>query len=371
MKTYKRAVFLGPRQIRFEELPIPEPGPRQALVRVRACALCTWEQRSYTGEEPFYPLSSGHEVSGELVKLGSRIYTDAQVGDRVAASMLIRCGYCESCRRGLDNLCDNARRRFRDADGSAVPSSRACPERKRRAQAEGLAEVVVGPAGLAEYVLLEDYQLYRASNDVSFEELCLAEPVACVVRSVRKARIERAGSVVVVVGAGTMGILHLMLLKQGMGRVIVSEPNPDRAAFARKMGADAIVDPTHGSFVDEVMALTDGRGADVIFCAMSIAAAVEQAIEAAAKGGRVHVYASVHPRGTKISVDPNLFHSREIILTGTMSQDKEDMRQAVWMISEGAIDLKPLISLVLPLEKLEEGLQAALRPDTYRVIITP
>ncbi|NIV37555.1 MAG: alcohol dehydrogenase catalytic domain-containing protein, partial [Anaerolineae bacterium] len=95
-ETFRRAVFVGPRAIRFDELPIPEPGPNQALVRVRACALCTWEQRSYTGEEHFYPLSSGHEVSGELVKMGSRVFAKAQTGDRVVAAMLIRCGYCDS-----------------------------------------------------------------------------------------------------------------------------------------------------------------------------------------------------------------------------------------------------------------------------------
>ncbi len=344
-KMYKRAVFLGPRQIRFDELPIPEPGPRQALVKVGACALCTWEQRSYTGEEPFYPLSSGHEVAGELVKLGSRVYTDAQVGDRVVASVLTRCGYCEPCLRGMDNICDNARKRFRDTD-------------------------VVGPAGLAEYVLIEDYQLYRANSGVSFEELCLAEPLACVIHSVCKAHVKQA-DVAVVQGAGIMGILHLMLLKRVGSRVIVSEPNPVRAAFAREMGVDAVIDPTNGSFADEVKALTGGRGADVIFCAMSVAAAVEQAVEAVGKGGRVHVYASVHPRGVKISVDPNLFHSKEIVLTGTMSQGKDDVRQAVCLISDALIDLKPLISRVFPFEKLEEALQAALRPDTYRVIVTP
>ena len=344
-ETYKRAVFLGPRQIRFDELPIPEPGPRQALVKVRAVALCTWEQRSYTGEEPLYPLSSGHEVSGVLVQLGSQVYTDAQIGDRVVASMLTRCGYCEPCRRGMDNICDNARKRFCDAD-------------------------VAGPAGLAEYVLIEDYQLYRASNGVSFEEICLAEPLGCVIRSVRKAQVERADTVVVV-GAGVMGILHLMLLEQAGVRVIVSEPNADRVALARKMGADAIINPRDDSFVDEVKALTDGRGANVIFCAMSVAAAVEQAVEAVDTGGRVHVYASVHPRGTKISVDPNLFHRKEIVLTGTMSQSKDDVRQAVRMISGGVVDLKPLISLVFPFVKLEEALEAALRPDTYRVIVTP
>ena len=343
-KNYKRAVFVGPRQIRFDELPTPEPGPRQALVRVKACALCTWEQRVYSGEEQFYPLAGGHEVSGELVKLGSQVFTDTQIGDRVMASPLTRCGYCESCRRGLDNICDNMRKPFRETD-------------------------VPGPAGLAEYILLEDYQLYKANNETSFEEICLTEPLACVVRSVRQARIEWADNVVVV-GAGVMGMFHVLLAKQIGARVFVSEPNPERAAFAREVGADAVIDPTQDSFADQVKALTGGRGADVIFCAVSVASVVEEAMEAVAKGGRVHVYASIHPRGTKISIDPNPFHSKEIVLTGTMSQDKKDVLQTVRLISQGLIDLKPFISLVLPFERLEEGLQAAMRPDTYRVIVT-
>jgi threonine dehydrogenase-like Zn-dependent dehydrogenase len=343
-ETYKRAVFVGPEKIRVDQLPIPEPGPRQALVKVQACALCTWEQRLYTGEQHYYPLAAGHEVAGELVKLGRYVHTDAQVGDRVAASTLTRCGYCESCRRGLDNICDNMREPFRETD-------------------------VPGPAGLAEYVLLDDYQLYQANNEVSFEEICLTEPLACVVRSVRKAQVERADDVVIV-GAGVMGLLHLMLTKKAGARVIVSEPNAERAAFAREMGANEVIDPTQAPFAEQVKTLTRGRGANAIFCAMSVGPAVEEAIEAAAKGGRVHVYASIHPRGAKISVDPNLFHSKEIVLTGTVSQDKKDMLQAVRMISQGAVDLKPFISLVLPFDRLEEGLRAALRPDTYRVIVT-
>ena len=343
-ETYKRAVFVAPRQVRIDDVPIPEPGPRQALVRVKACALCTWEQRMYTGEEQYYPLAGGHEVSGELVKLGGQVYTDAQIGDRVMASPLTRCGYCKSCRRGMDNICDNLRKSFRETD-------------------------VPGPAGLAEYILLDDYQLYKANNETPFEEICLTEPLACVVRSVRKAQVERADNVVVV-GAGVMGMLHLVLAKQIGARVIVSELDAGRAAFAKKMGADAVIDPTRDAFVDQVKALTGGRGADVVFCAVSVASTVEQAVEAVAKGGRVHVYASIHPRGTKISIDPNPFHSKEIVLTGTMSQDKDDVLQAVRMISRGLIDLKPFISLVLPFERLEEGLQAARRLDTYRVVIT-
>jgi L-iditol 2-dehydrogenase len=218
--------------------------------------------------------------------------------------------------------------------------------------------------------LVEDYQIYQASNDIAYKELCLAEPLACVIRSVRQARIEH-GDRVVVVGAGIMGMLHLILARRAGARVIVSEPIPERAALATELGADEVIDPSEVGFVDQVRQMTDRRGADVIFTTMSVASAVEQAVEAVTKGGRVHVYASVHPRGTKIAVDPNRFHSKEIVLTGTMSQGKEDMRQAVRMISNAQIDLKPFISLVLPLDEIEAGLQAALRPDTYRVVLAP
>jgi threonine dehydrogenase-like Zn-dependent dehydrogenase len=342
-ETYRRAVFVGPQQIRIEDVPIPEPGPRQALVEVKACALCTWEQRLYSGEEQYYPLAGGHEVSGELVQLGDKIFTDAQVGDRVVAALLTRCGYCESCRRGMNNICDNMRKPFHETD-------------------------VPGPAGLSEYVLLDDYQLYRG-GDISYETLCLAEPLGCVVRSVTQARVEWTDDVVVI-GAGVMGLLHLTLLKQAGARVIVSEINPERAAFARELGADAVIDPTEVSFEDRVMDLTGGRGADVIFCAVSVASAVESALGAVAKGGRVLLYASIHPRGTRISIDPNPFHKKEIVLTGTMSADKDDMRKAVGLINQGSIDLDPFISQVLPFEQLERGLEAAMRPDTYRVIVT-
>ena len=344
-ETYRRAVFVAPGVIRFDELAIPEPGPRQALMKVRACALCTWEQRSYTGEERFYPLSSGHEVAGELVKVGSRALVGGELGDRVVASLLFRCGCCEPCRRGLDNICENNRKAYQGRD-------------------------VVGPAGLAEYVLLEDYQAYLASDEVPFEELCLAEPLACVIRSVRRATLER-GHRVVVIGAGIMGILHLMLAKQAGATVFVSETDAQRAAFALDLGADGIIDPGNDTFVEQVKELSGGCGVNVVFCAVSVAAAVEQALDVVAKGGRVHVYASIHPRGTRISIDPNLFHSKEIILTGTMSQDREDMHQAVQMISRGLIDLKPLISATFPLSELETALRAAVRQDTYRVIVIP
>ncbi|MCE5209471.1 MAG: zinc-binding dehydrogenase [Chloroflexi bacterium] len=342
-ETYKRSVFVAPKQIRVDDVVIPEPGPRQALVKVKACAICTWEQRIYTGEDPVYPLSGGHEISGDLVAMGSQVYSDAKIGDRVVASRLTRCGYCESCRRGLDSICDNARRNFSSSD-------------------------VPGPSGLSEYVLIEDYQLYKGANDVSYEELCLTEPVACVIRSIRKAQLERTDTVVVI-GAGIMGLLHVLLAKQAGTKVIVSEPNLKRSEFAKAIGADYIIDPVNESFKDKVLDYSKGRGANAIFTAVSLASAIEQGITALAKGGRLSVYGSIHPRGTKITIDPNDFHGKEITLTGTVSQSREDFLQATRMVADKIVDLKPFISKVLPFEKLAEAIQWALSPDTYRVLV--
>jgi L-iditol 2-dehydrogenase len=119
-----------------------------------------------------------------------------------------------------------------------------------------------------------------------------------------------------------------------------------------------------------VKQLTGGRGADVIFNAVSIASAVEQSVEAVSKQGRVMVYASIHPRGTKISIDPNLFHGKEIVLTGTISQDHEDFLLGTRMIANKIVDVKPFISKVLPFEKLAEAIELAMTPETYRVVVT-
>ena len=286
-------------------------------------------------------MSGGHEVSGELVALGKYVYSNAKPGDKVVAATLTRCGYCVSCRKGLDSNCDNALKPLKEDD-------------------------VRGPAGLSEYVLIPDYQLYKGSNDVSYEELALSEPLACVIRSIHKAQVSY-GENVVVVGAGIMGLLHLQMLKKSGARVIVSEPNPARSKFALEQGADAVIDPTTAPFGEQVKALTDGRGADVVFCAVSVGAAVEGAMEAVAKGGRVMVYASIHPRGTKISVDPNIFHNKEVTLTGTISQSRQDVLESVGMISKGLVDIKPYISMKFPLLQLHEAIEAALLPDTYRV----
>lgn len=344
-RTYKRSILASPKEIVFEEVPIPTPGPGQALVQVKACAVCTWEQRVYAGADTrSYPLLGGHEVSGVLAEVGSGVLAKAKPGDHVVASRLTRCFQCTSCHRGLDSICDNAL-------ANRVPGEPS------------------GPGGFSEYMLVDAYQLYLTVGDVPFVESCLSEPLSCVLHSIKKAQVEPADNVVII-GAGIMGLLHLTLLQRLGARVFVSEPNPTRAAKAREMGALATIDPTQEEFVERVKALTGGRGADVIVAAVGVAGAIQQAIQAVGKGGRLMVYASVQPRGSAITIDPNLFHSREIVLTGTVSQSHEDFLQAVSLVTTRTVDMRPLISRVFPFAQLREALEVAMNGENYRVVVT-
>lgn len=344
--TYRRSVITGPRQIEFEEVAVPEPAPRQVLVKIAAAAVCTWEQRVYAGIDHWsYPLLGGHEFSGDVVAVGPDVMQPLAPGDQVAVAGLRRCGECWACRRGYDNLCDH--------------------QHSQRAPGKPF-----GPAGFGEYALVDAYQIYRYPRRVHSFEAALAEPLACVLHDVKRFA-PRRGDTAVVVGAGIMGLLHLAALRSSGALVVVSEPDPLRRAKALRMGAHATIDPSTEDYVEAVRRLGDGRGATVTYVAVGMPSAIEQAIQATAKRGVVSVYASVHPRGTLVQVDPNVFHHKEVMLSGSLAQDHEDFLDAVWSIAHASIDVKPVLSGAFPLLQLDQAFAAAARPDTYRVFVAP
>jgi L-iditol 2-dehydrogenase len=345
--TYRRSIIIGPGQIAFEDVSIPRPGPRQVLVRVAAAALCTWEQRVYTGVDNWsYPLVGGHEFSGEVVAVGPGVVQHLASGDQVAIAGLRRCGECWACRRGFDNICDNQQALTREPGKPW------------------------GPQGFGQYALVDGYQVYRYPQPVPPLEAALAEPLACVLHDVKRFSPAR-GDTAVIVGAGIMGLLHLAALRASGAVVVVSEPDPSRRAKALEMGAHDAIDPTAEDYVEAVKRVSGGRGASVTYVCVGVPSAIELAVQAAAKRGVVSVYASVHPRGTLVQVDPNAFHHKEVLLSGSVAQDHEDFLDAVWSIAHRTIDLAPLLSAVFPLEQLEQAFAAAVRPDTYRVFVTP
>ncbi|HEX9267138.1 MAG TPA: alcohol dehydrogenase catalytic domain-containing protein, partial [Candidatus Limnocylindria bacterium] len=262
-----RAVITGPKQIRMEQLDVPTPDPTQVLVRVRAAALCTWEQRTFAGIDTFsYPLVGGHENSGIVAAVGKDVELKVKVGDQVALAGLKRCGQCYSCRSGIDNLCDNAR-------SKRVP------------------DVPWGPGGFGDYVLAEGYQVYPVGPVATPLEAALTEPTSCVLHDMKRHPV-RNGDVVVIVGAGIMGLLHLVIARQTPSFIIVSEPEAPRRQKARELGADAVIDPSTEDYAVRVNELSQGRGANVTYMSIGIPKAIEAAVSAAAKRGVVSIYAS-------------------------------------------------------------------------------
>ncbi len=250
--VYRRAIIASPGEVRFQDLPIPRPGPKQVLVRIRAAALCTWEQRVFAAIDPSsYPLIGRHEFSGAVVAVGPQVSQPLGVGDQVAVTRLKRCGECWACRRGYDNVCDAQK-----ADG--------------REPGEPW-----GPGGFAEYVLAEAYQVYRMPRRVSFLQAALAEPLACVLHDVKRFPVKR-GDTAVIVGAGIMGLLHLAVLRGNGATIVVSEPDPARRAKALAMGADAAIDPAADDYLEAIRRLTAGRGANVTYIAVGAPRAIEQ-----------------------------------------------------------------------------------------------
>lgn len=343
MKT-RTTIFTGPKKLEVQEVELPNLGDRQVLVRVKATALCTWEQRFYKGSENSsdYPFRGGHEVSGEVVALGNRVKTGVKPGDGVSLAIMERCGACDNCRRGMDNFCEND-------EGGKIPG------------------LPWGPGGLSDYVIADDYQVYPAIPPYDYASLALAEPVACVLRSVETPPLEKADTVLVQ-GVGMMGLLHVQLLKMQGVRVLVSEPDPTRRTKALEAGAVACYNPLEEDGKDFVKSHTGGRGVATVFFTAGGVPAIEAGIPLLAKRGWMCLYGSIHPKGS-LTVDPNLIHYNELVVTGSFSHTKASFRQAVALLAQGLVDTAPFISERVPFPNVEYAFERAVSPDTYRVVV--
>ena len=226
---------------------------------------------------------------------------------------------------------------------------------------------VWGPGGLSEYMVAKGYQVYKVDSSLDFAKGTLAEPVACVIRSMEKGRI-RYGDTVVVTGAGIMGLLHVKMGKLSGLKVIITEVDEARKAMAKRAGADIVVDPTKESLKDVVMAVTGGIGVEAVFYTAGGVRACEEGISVLAKGGTIVFYGAIYPKGL-MNIDPNKVHYDEINITGLVSTTKESFRQSARMLSENLIEVDELISEQVPLEKIDYAFRRAVAPDTYRVIV--
>lgn len=340
MEQHRVAVFTGPGEVELKREDVPVLNRGEALVRLRACALCTMEQRLWQGRQTDYPIAPGHEAAGVVEAVHDEGVLSAAPGDRVAVAFLDRCMQCDHCRRGETHLC------------TGKMAGRA-PGRFRR----------IG--GLSEYAVVPAWKLFPMPATLSFEEIALSEPLACVVHSIHKGGL-RFGDDVLVIGAGTMGHLHVRLALLRGARVFVSEPSADKRDLAMAHGA-------HGAFAPEdaeaaLQEVTGGRGVDVVYVTFGSAATAAQAAATVRSGGRVVYYGSF-PGEAEAGLGPRELHRREVVLDGARSQTMSDWHEATRMLAGRVLDLAYLVSARYPLADLDKALQHAVAESAFRIVV--
>ncbi len=332
----------GVRNIDVRQFEIPEPKPGEILVRLHATAICTWEQRTYSGaQHNTFPFVGGHESAGEVVAFGQDVTSDLKVGDRVSLGPS-SCGKCHWCLTGQD---------------------RACKQHYAGAVKYGEAW---GPGGFAEYKSHPADGVYPV-GDAPYDQASLAEPLSCALHATRMLDVY-VGEDVVVLGAGVMGLMNVIAAKKRGARVIVSEIDAARLERAKAIGADELIDASTTDPVARVKELTGGRGAEAVIAAIGHEKANEQGMAMLADRGRYVLFAAAHPE-PPLTVLPNELHNRETGVLGVVSKDKQDFYAASRLIRYGQVDLAPLIDVRYPLAGVGDAMDHALRPGTYRVIV--
>lgn len=343
----KALLMHKPGDVELTELPTPEPGPDEVLIRIMSSGICTNDVRDYLGDCNYsYPRIGGHEFAGTIEKLGSQVSLKRfQVGQRVVKYIIEDCKECHFCRTGHENICEEHPDSvvFHNEDG------------------------ISGYAGFAEYVVAkaEDVMVYE--HETAWEKMALTEPVACCINSIERTQVN-FGQDVLVIGGGTMGLLHVMLLVRRGARVIVSEPMEARRKLALQLGASEAFDPTAVDAVEHVKELTGGRGADAVYNTCAHPAIAAQAVKMTAACGTCVMFSSIHPR-EDVPIDASALHSFQITVTGAVSPTIHAYYEAVQVIDKGIIDPTPLVDGVYPYTEFQQAMDRAICPDSYKVVV--
>ena len=370
----KAALLVEPGRLEYRDIETPMPGAGEVLVRVLAALTCGTDIKTFRRGHPMIPLPAvlGHEYSGVVEAVGPGV-RGFEPGQAVMGVHSGPCGECFFCRRNQPQLCETI------MDSKALGS-------------------------FAEFMLLPEVvvknNMFPKPDSVSFEHAALLEPLACAVHGVRSAMngvgansavhgvrsamngvgansavhgVKSAGSAlenVLVIGAGPIGLLHLVLLKRMGVCVIVSGRGKTRLDTALDCGADFVIDAANSDVRREVLTLTGGRGADAVIECTGRPEVWEESIWLARRGGTVLLFGGCPP-GTRAGFDAGRIHYDEITLKGVFHFSPDDVREARDIIIDGSIPFGAFISGEYPLAELHVALERLLRGDGVKFCVRP
>lgn len=339
---------LGGDKTALEERPAPSPGPGEILLRLRVVGFCGTDlfKLDFNGAAAGTVL--GHELVGEVIALGDGV-TEFTEGDRVAVPHHVPCGTCHLCRSGSETMCEVFR------------------------------ENLLEPGAFADTILVKpravEFAAHRLPDHVPDEAAVFVEPAACVLRGIHRAGMEGGDDdspgTAVVLGAGSMGLLHLLVLRAAFPGccVIVVDPVAERRALAEKLGAKSGTTPGKAA-LEVVRSATGGLGVDAVFDTVGGNETLEAGLELTRQGGTVVLFAHA-PDGGKAGFDLNTLFKYERRIVGTYSGAVKEQAEIFELMNKGVLDPSPLVTHKMPLDDFERGVSLVRSHQALKVLFTP
>lgn len=320
----KAAVYHGPGDLRVEEVPVRKLKDNEVKIQVKYCGICGTDIHIFHGDggccDVTPPLVPGHEFSGVVAEVGAGVKT-VKVGDRVTGDPNDMCGECYFCKNGMQHFCKNN---------------------------VGIGTTVDG--GFAEYVIMREKQVYKVSDELSFIEAAMAEPISCCLHGIDLCNI-KAGDTVLVMGGGPIGMIMMQLAKNaGASKVIMSEPVEEKREQALKLGATKTIDPLHED-VEAVLAEYCENVNVVIECVGNVHTQAD-AVRFAGKGATIMYFGLAAPEES-FPIRPDDIFKKELHITSSYI-NPYSFERAIQILESGTVELESLITNVVPLDDIAD-----------------
>lgn len=338
----KALLLTAPKKLEIQDVPIPDIGPMDVLVRVKTCGICGSDVHGYDGSSGrrIPPLIMGHEAAGVIERTGPEV-RDWQAGDRVTFDSTIYCGRCTFCRRGQINLCNNRR-----------VLGVSCDEYRQH-------------GAFAEYVAVPQRILYRLPDAVSFEQAALVEPLSIAFHAVGLTPIELNDSVLVI-GAGMIGLLIIQTLAlRGAGKIIAVDISDEKLALAKNLGANAVINNRDlDAYHQALENLVGPGGVDAAIEAVGLPQTVQLAAASLRKGGALTLVGNISPTA---EIPLQKIVTRQISLQGSCASNGE-YPACLEMIGQGRINVDAMIHTARPLEEGSEWFDRLHQQDDENIM---
>jgi len=348
-KMMRAGVFREKGIVRVEEVPVPEVGEREVLIKVAACGICGTDIKKIFQRYVEPPQILGHELAGTVVALGPGV-TKWKPGDRVMSFHHTPCGNCFYCQKRSFSQCKQYK--TTGLTGGFTPNG----------------------GGFGEYVKAMPWVAERGivalPDNVSFEEATFIEPINTIVKAVQKARVA-PGENVLILGCGPIGLQLLMVAKLETDRLFTSDLMAERRTKSLTLGAIEAFDPSNGKLIEQIKARTEGRGADAVLVAVAHPAVVQDALAAARPGGRVLLFAANDPV-TRIEFPAAAVGIDEKEILGSYSAAVDIQEAAAELVLLRKLPVMEIVTHRFPLDRIQEALELAARPtaESLKILIT-